>query len=117
MIRPPPGSTRTYTLFPFTTLFRSLPDREAVGEGLARFDSGEADVRDTVLVGRDDQAVPVDRRGFGEIVGDVDHHVLALLEPQRRPRRLAVVGDGALRRAGMVDGDLVDADEIGRAHV
>src|SRR3546814_17432411 len=27
MIRPPPISTRTYTLFPYTTLFRSI-DRE-----------------------------------------------------------------------------------------
>src|SRR3546814_7010079 len=26
MIRPPPGSTRTYTLFPYTTLFRSQVD-------------------------------------------------------------------------------------------
>src|SRR3546814_2606485 len=28
MIRPPPRSTRTDTLFPFTTLFRSLLDRD-----------------------------------------------------------------------------------------
>src|SRR3546814_20580939 len=27
MIRPPPRSTRTDTLFPYTTLFRSYPDR------------------------------------------------------------------------------------------
>src|SRR3546814_4129239 len=26
MIRPPPRSTRTYTLFPYTTLFRSMLD-------------------------------------------------------------------------------------------
>src|SRR3546814_2911778 len=29
MIRRPPRSTRTDTLFPYTTLFRSLPDEEA----------------------------------------------------------------------------------------
>src|SRR3546814_13975901 len=28
MIRPPPRSTRTYTLFPYTTLFRSRSDRD-----------------------------------------------------------------------------------------
>src|SRR3546814_7261575 len=29
MIRRPPGSTRTYTLFPYTTLFRSQGKRDA----------------------------------------------------------------------------------------
>src|SRR3546814_17050261 len=32
MIRPPPRSTRTDTLFPYTTLFRSLDDLAAGGE-------------------------------------------------------------------------------------
>src|SRR3546814_7891779 len=32
MLRRPPGSTRTDTLFPYTTLFRSLDDSSAVGE-------------------------------------------------------------------------------------
>src|SRR3546814_8979046 len=31
MIRRPPRSTRTDTLFPYTTLFRSLPDRRDLG--------------------------------------------------------------------------------------
>src|SRR3546814_6299578 len=30
MIRRPPRSTRTDTLFPYTTLFRSYPDRETI---------------------------------------------------------------------------------------
>src|SRR3546814_14274542 len=33
MIRPPPGPTRTYTLFPYTTLFRS--HHQALAEHLA----------------------------------------------------------------------------------
>src|SRR3546814_4816374 len=33
MIRRPPRSTRTDTLFPYTTLFRSLPDRHYADEG------------------------------------------------------------------------------------
>src|SRR3546814_10641822 len=35
MIRRPPRSTRTDTLFPYTTLFRSLPLQVEVGVGLA----------------------------------------------------------------------------------
>src|SRR3546814_4856069 len=31
MIRRPPRSTRTDTLFPYTTLFRSLPQRHGIG--------------------------------------------------------------------------------------
>src|SRR3546814_5307390 len=33
MIRRPPRSTRTDTLFPYTTLFRSLPDMQDADEG------------------------------------------------------------------------------------
>src|SRR3546814_13122808 len=39
MIRPPPRSTRTYTLFPYTTLFRS-------GGLLPRRDEGNVDIRE-----------------------------------------------------------------------
>src|SRR3546814_5987680 len=47
MIRRPPRSTRTDTLFPYTTLFRSVPGHEivgrvsAVGESVARFQPGD----------------------------------------------------------------------------
>src|SRR3546814_8757231 len=37
MIRRPPRSTRTDTLFPYTTLFRSLPEAKARGYGPGRF--------------------------------------------------------------------------------
>src|SRR3546814_2120676 len=36
MIRRPPRSTRTDTLFPYTTLFRSIAERKARGLGLTR---------------------------------------------------------------------------------
>src|SRR3546814_4452567 len=39
MIRRPPRSTRTDTLFPYTTLFRSLPSRKGTGQ------SGREDAR------------------------------------------------------------------------
>src|SRR3546814_9322572 len=36
MIRRPPRSTRTDTLFPYTTLFRSFPQREQVADFIER---------------------------------------------------------------------------------
>src|SRR3546814_8487746 len=47
MIRRPPRSTRTDTLFPYTTLFRSHPDIRIsldTGTALARFDDGGPDL-------------------------------------------------------------------------
>src|SRR3546814_19944010 len=41
MIRRPPRSTRTDTLFPYTTLFRSAPDGKL---GLAAFKAGPCDL-------------------------------------------------------------------------
>src|SRR3546814_4581106 len=48
MIRRPPRSTRTYTLFPYTTLFRSgeVLDEEALA---ARFSVSRTPVREAVL--------------------------------------------------------------------
>src|SRR3546814_20831166 len=37
MIRRPPGSTRTYTLFPYTTLFRSDEELMIFEDSVARF--------------------------------------------------------------------------------
>src|SRR3546814_4725323 len=42
MIRRPPRSTRTDTLFPYTTLFRSKARRRARSGGAARQDDGRA---------------------------------------------------------------------------
>src|SRR3546814_8187795 len=55
MIRRPPRSTRTDTLFPYTTLFRSLADLIIVGD-IARIDgSARSTERGAELVGeRDD---------------------------------------------------------------
>src|SRR3546814_124700 len=59
MIRRPPRSTRTDTLFPYTTLFRSRP------------------VQDALEVPGDPAAGPPDalgERGFGEMVGLLHPH-------------------------------------------
>src|SRR3546814_9748799 len=43
MIRRPPRSTRTDTLFPYTTLFRSLAFRhDCIGKGIERTRNGDA---------------------------------------------------------------------------
>src|SRR3546814_654840 len=46
MIRRPPRSTRTDTLFPYTTLFRSLPERLGAGIGVIMEDQEIADALD-----------------------------------------------------------------------
>src|SRR3546814_5244992 len=46
MIRRPPRSTRTDTLFPYTTLFRSIrPDQEGFGKAIGRRLLGIADLQ------------------------------------------------------------------------
>src|SRR3546814_11886273 len=88
MIRRPPRSTRTDTLFPYTTLFRSDDDRPRVA------DVGEV----------------VDRRA-----ADVHAHVLrveggeTLLAARQRVVKLQVHGGRDFRERG--------GEEIGRAHV
>src|SRR3546814_12990942 len=66
MLRRPPGSTRTDTLFPYTTLFRSL---QAFRRGLAGFHRHAVDelVRRTDAIGPDLDAVFADRDG---VAGD-----------------------------------------------
>src|SRR3546814_15937468 len=80
MIRPPPRSTRTDTLFPYTTLFRSrlaagVRQREAVGyaqpgRGLAVFVGGGLDDLKGFLVLHDEQA-----RIGAEPADDLQEHV------------------------------------------
>src|SRR3546814_963771 len=55
MIRLPPRSTRTDTLFPYTTLFRSLPGRDPADN----------------VAGRSDRSIAADRVGC---VPDAHHH-------------------------------------------
>src|SRR3546814_339653 len=53
MRRRPPRSTRTYTLFPYTTLFRSSGDRGAQEAGRGRGDDGRNGADPIVRKGRD----------------------------------------------------------------
>src|SRR3546814_8021271 len=97
MIRRPPRSTRTDTLFPYTTLFRSVVARIvefSAGVELGHDDLGRRDAFFLVDPGRDAAAVILDRnRAVGverdldevamprqrlvdRIVGDLEHHVV-----------------------------------------
>src|SRR3546814_6337557 len=68
MIRRPPRFTRTYTLFPYTTLFRSLDVGRARLEGddvlLAELQLGGVLDRHDPLVVRDERRQDVEGRGL-----------------------------------------------------
>src|SRR3546814_13614770 len=113
MIRRPPRSTRTYTLFPYTTLFRSI----------------------RYLMMRPDVLM-----GVGTALGSIDQFVNALTESAFQNARASfevyrrnglLDSDGALQRAGefaawlgwgrwfvaYLENGNVEVIEIGRAHV
>src|SRR3546814_8912415 len=77
MIRRPPRSTRTDTLFPYTTLFRSLLHRRAFFHGVVD-DLVDGDIVRIV------ELVVLDQRGLdlgspaNQLVGAVHHDVLGL---------------------------------------
>src|SRR3546814_6254468 len=81
MIRPPPRSTRTDTLFPYTTLFRSA---ECLGEPIHRIDIGFGESPPHRVDQRRGQRAaavgkaPEEARGFGGPFG------LDELHPERR---------------------------------
>src|SRR3546814_17829063 len=70
MIRRPPSATRTYTLFPYTTLFRSLDRKRFVGDDEA---ADTLDLRqilvDALDRGAERGAIIVIVREIGEIAG------------------------------------------------
>src|SRR3546814_18740426 len=70
MIRRPPRSTRTDTLFPYTTLFRSLADRQ---RGLARLACRRRRLVDRHVAHREDVAGTLRPRPAGIQQGDRRH--------------------------------------------
>src|SRR3546814_14268692 len=73
MKRRPPRSTRTYTLFPYTTLLRSGLRRGVGGVRVVECDVDS--VRSTATGHRDVQVLPVGALR-GDHVGGVDRHAL-----------------------------------------
>src|SRR3546814_282963 len=124
MIRRPPRSTRTDTLFPYTTLFRSrrrrrAPSRRGAASGdpsdLARVDQPPAGA----VLTPDHLALEVDgvvlARAEGAVVGAGDPESARLLRPgdQRRPGEPGAGCVGCLH-PGVEDGALAEPDLVGR---
>ena len=79
-----------------------LPDLEAIDEGLAGRDAGKAHAGNAIhFIGQDD-AVPVNRGGHGQAVGDAEGDRVALAPAQDGAGNAAVDGGGHARRAGEV---------------
>src|SRR3546814_20586915 len=99
MLRRPPRATRTDTLFPYTTLFRSVVDRRAVGDHH----------QDAALLGARDQAAvrPQQRLAVDVLLQD------ALAQHQAE----VLAGAPPGRVGGLVDDVAQVVEEIGRAHV
>src|SRR3546814_1607610 len=107
MIRRPPRSTRTDTLFPYTTLFRSMDGVLHV----ARVDF--------VAAGDDDLLQAVDQVGIAVFVhgADVAGMEPAVAQRRRGLRRLLPIARHDLRPAQADLALLARRDQIGRAHV
>src|SRR3546814_6378673 len=114
MIRRPPRSTRTYTLFPYTTLFRSLDLLEAV----ENVELGQRDALDAGQLGSlahhhrvEPAAAPLPAR---------DHAELAAARAQQLAGGIGQLGrKGAAadtRGVGLGDAEH-EVEQIGRAHV
>src|SRR3546814_10049661 len=105
IIRRPPRSTRTDTLFPYTTLFRSLPIRlDIEGVGSRSCEELVAPVpRDAGL----DRTLVVIGNGIGAVAEAGQR------ELRHRRRLTIVIGRIAVDDRIVQD----DAEEIGRAHV
>src|SRR3546814_20408571 len=111
MIRRPPRSTRTYTLFPYTTLFRSLDLLEAV----ENVELGQRDALDAGQLGSlahhhrvEPAAAPLPAR---------DHAELAAARAQQLARGLGQLGrkGAAADPRGVGLGDAAHEVEVGRA--
>src|SRR3546814_1048247 len=101
MIRRPPRSTRTDTLFPYTTLFRSTDPQQRVAVWLAGLCRGQirergAEVfeleqivgfeRRVVVVDADDE-VQTAAEAENVVIVTADAQLLAVLRERRRPRQ------------------------------
>src|SRR3546814_14549235 len=108
MIRRPPRSTRTDTLFPYTTLFRSLM-RIGPGQPEVLGHAGAAMRLDRIVddLQRHVRRLNLDHRDLGRrsLVADLVHHVGGL--PAKQARHFDVdAGAGAAMFPDAVFGDL-----------
>src|SRR3546814_10321959 len=121
MIRRPPRSTRTDTLFPYTTLFRSGAQHVGVSKDIARavdaIPLAIPDAKHPIDLGRAERAVHLrapERCSCQVLVeAGLEDHIMGVEERLRLPELLVV---GAQRRAAIA-GDKSGRVEIGGAHV
>src|SRR3546814_5755973 len=94
MIRRPPRSTRTDTLFPYTTLFRSVVARAVLGQGLAAVTGDDLQLDAGLGEGRLDRLRHLhDRRGVAGVHGDLEAIGIARLG-QKRLGPVHIEGEG-----------------------
>src|SRR3546814_2912619 len=111
MFRRPPGSTRTDTLVPYTTLCRSLRRRAGIVGG----DEVRAGA-DGLAVGRD-EANQLQPLGIGEALALVHGRADEMLLRRHHGTESEIAGRGAAVEFRARHVALLDAQEIGRAHV
>src|SRR3546814_16851375 len=105
MIRRPPRSTRTDTLVPYTTLFRSQPDQAGDEQGDGEVGCHGAQPVAAAAAAAERQAVAQQEEIGGAYA---EHHQWVAVE---------AVAQAAPEREGAVFVDRKGVDEIGRAHV
>src|SRR3546814_12869930 len=117
IIRRPPRSTRTDTLFPYTTLFRSLtevgdrqPRLEVEQQSLRRLlaDAGHEAQRGEVVLGEDPGQ---GRRGVDRQDRQGEGGADAVRADQRLEAHALVLGGEAVERGGVLAGGVVDPAE------
>src|SRR3546814_15255064 len=106
MIRRPPRSTRTDTLFPYTTLFRSHAVDRIMPAEMDRADPDQRRIRRDHPAERAPQAESGDREQRGETIVDRGHRRNAAADRELA----AAIGS---EQAVLVD----ERGKIGRAHV
>ena len=89
-----------------------LLDREAIGEGLARRNTGVAQPRYAIHLIGQDQPVPVHRSRLVQIVGHVNSDVFAFAKAQNRAGRGAVITNALLAEIAGVDSHPVDGQAV-----
>src|SRR3546814_19072697 len=107
MLRRPPESTRTYTLFPYTTLFRSFQFIRDVPADWAQSRAIDGEIGDFVVIARRDRN---SRDWYLGAVTDENGRLLSV--------PLGFLESGVRYQAQIyADGVEASWDQIGRAHV
>ena len=88
----------------------ALQDGKAILEGLARADAGKTEIRHTVHIGRQNNAVPVDGSIDRKIIGNPQRDVGTFLPAQGRRRQAAIHDRRESRRTGEIDFTVTDTE-------